>query len=86
MTISRRHLGTLTAAAGLGFAAPALHAQTREVVFVMASPLSGPWARLGELSVIGARFAVDEINNGGGIRALGGAQVRLATVDVGEVW
>ncbi|MGG5822340.1 ABC transporter substrate-binding protein [Falsiroseomonas sp. HW251] len=84
MTLSRRQFGSLTAAATLGLAAPAVRAQAREVVFAMASPLSGPWARLGELSVLGARFAVDEINNAGGIRALGGARVRLATVDVGD--
>ncbi|MGG5809486.1 ABC transporter substrate-binding protein [Falsiroseomonas sp. CW058] len=83
MTISRRQLGLL-GAAGATLAAPALRAQPREVVFAMASPLSGPWARLGELSVLGARFAVEEINAAGGIRALGGAQVRLATVDVGD--
>jgi branched-chain amino acid transport system substrate-binding protein len=80
MNLTRRHLGTL-AAAGATLAAPALRAQPREVVFAMASPLSGPWARLGELSVLGARFAVDEINAAGGIR---GQQVRLATVDVGD--
>jgi branched-chain amino acid transport system substrate-binding protein len=50
----------------------------------MCSPISGPWAKLGELSVLGARFAVEEINAGGGIRALGGAPVRLAVVDSGD--
>lgn len=84
MTLSRRQLGSLSAAAGLGLAAPALRAQTREVVFGMAVPLSGPWARLGELSELGARFAVDEINESGGIRSLGGARIRLAVVDVGD--
>jgi branched-chain amino acid transport system substrate-binding protein len=84
MTISRRQVGQLGAVAGIGLAAPAVRAQAREVVFAMASPLSGPWARLGELSVLGARFAVDEINATGGIRSMGGARVRLATVDVGD--
>jgi branched-chain amino acid transport system substrate-binding protein len=84
MTLSRRQFGGLATAAGFGLAAPSVRAQAPEVVFAMASPLSGPWARLGELSVLGARFAVDEINADGGIRALGGARVRLATVDVGD--
>lgn len=84
--ITRRGIGRLTGAAGIGLAMPAtLRAQgAREVVFAMCSPISGPWAKLGELSVLGARFAVDEINAGGGIRALGGAPVRLAVVDAGD--
>ena len=86
MNATRRQFGRLAGAAGISLAAPAVNAQgnPREVVFAMCSPISGPWAKLGELSVTGARFAVDEINAGGGIRALGGAQVRLVVVDSGD--
>lgn len=87
MTITRRQIGQLAGMAGFTLAAPAVvnaQGNPREVVFAMCSPISGPWAKLGELSVLGARFAVDEINAGGGIRALGGAQVRLVVVDAGD--
>ncbi len=60
-------------------------AQTpKPVVFAMISPLSGPWAREGELQRGGAEMAVDDINAAGGIKALGGAPVRLVQYDAGD--
>jgi branched-chain amino acid transport system substrate-binding protein len=50
----------------------------------MISPLSGPWAREGELQHGGAEMAIDDINAAGGIKALGGAKVRLVTYDAGD--
>ncbi len=50
----------------------------------MISPLSGPWAREGELQRGGAEMAIDDINAAGGIKALGGAKVRLVTYDAGD--
>ena len=41
----------------------------------MLVPLSGPWARQGILEQMGARMAIDDINNAGGIKALGGAKL-----------
>jgi len=61
----------------------ALRAQTT-VTFAMISPLSGPWAREGELQRSGAEMAVDDINAAGGIKALGGAKVRLVQYDAGD--
>jgi branched-chain amino acid transport system substrate-binding protein len=90
MAIKRRQIGRLAAGTAVAaLAAPrTLRAQgggaPREVVFAMCSPLSGPWAKSGELSVMGARFAVDEINAAGGVRALGGAPLRLAVADAGD--
>ena len=54
------------------------------VAFAMISPLSGPWAREGELQRGGAEMAIDDINQSGGIKALGGAQVRLVQYDAGD--
>ncbi len=54
------------------------------VTFVMISPLSGPWAREGQLQLGGARMAIDDINAAGGIKALGGATVELKTFDAGD--
>ena len=54
------------------------------VTFAMISPLSGPWAREGELQRGGAEMAIDDINAAGGIKALGGAKVRLVQYDAGD--
>lgn len=82
MTFPKRILSVLAVTTGL------LGVQTasaqQEVTFALATPLSGPWARLGELSRMGAEMAVQDINNAGGIKALGGAKVRLVVTDVGD--
>src|SRR5690606_34575068 len=85
-----RHVGRLLA----GFAAATLvmqlggvwsgaHAQD-EVKIAMIAPISGPWARQGELMRLGAEMAIDEINEQGGIKALGGAKLRLVVADAGD--
>jgi branched-chain amino acid transport system substrate-binding protein len=68
----------LTIAPGRSFAQP------KEVTFALIVPLSGAWARVGELSRKGAELAVEDINKGGGIKALGGAKVRLVVADAGD--
>ncbi len=47
-------------------------------------PLSGRWARQGELYKAGSEMAVAEINAAGGIKALGGAQLNLVPADAGD--
>jgi branched-chain amino acid transport system substrate-binding protein len=59
-------------------------AESPTVTFAMISPLSGPWAREGELQRGGAEMAIDDINAAGGIKALGGAKVRLVQYDAGD--
>jgi branched-chain amino acid transport system substrate-binding protein len=78
-------------ALGLGLAGSAtvltprrVRAQPKEVKIAMLVPLSGPWARQGILEQMGARMAVDDINNAGGIKALGGAKLRLMEYDTGD--
>ena len=47
----------------------------------MLMPLSGPWARQGILEQMGARLAVDDINNTGGIKSMGGAKLTMVEYD-----
>src|SRR6266481_1738286 len=72
------------AALGLAVSAPAVLAQAKEVKVGLIAPLSGPWARQGDLMLKGAQMAIDDINNGGGITAMGGAKLRLVTADAGD--
>ncbi len=59
-------------------------AQAKEVKIALIVPLSGPWARMGELERAGAELAIEHINNAGGIRALGGAKMKLVISDAGD--
>lgn len=52
-----------------------------EVKIGMLMPLSGPWARQGILEQMGARMAVDDVNNAGGIKSMGGAKLKLVEYD-----
>jgi branched-chain amino acid transport system substrate-binding protein len=72
------------AAALAGLAAVSAWAQPKEVRVAMIAPMSGPWARQGELMKKGADMAIEDINKGGGIKALGGARMRLLVVDAGD--
>lgn len=59
------------------------HAQPSTVKLALLTPLSGPFARQGELERLGAVLAVEDINRNGGIKALGGAKLELAIADAG---
>lgn len=84
---SKRKL--LTAAAvtaatsGLVSGFPAI-AQQRDLKVVLIAPLSGPWARNGDLMRKGAELAIEDINNSGGVKSMGGAKMRLVTIDAGD--
>ena len=56
----------------------------REVKIALVVPLSGPWARQGILEQYGAELAVDDVNSSGGIKALGGAKLKLILYDTGD--
>jgi branched-chain amino acid transport system substrate-binding protein len=68
---------------GLGLAGPAA-GQTAEVKVGLIAPMSGPWARQGDLMLKGATLAVDRINAEGGIKALRGAKMRIVVFDAGD--
>ncbi|HKI99274.1 MAG TPA: ABC transporter substrate-binding protein [bacterium] len=75
--------GVLGVALTQGWAPTQAQAAPKTVEIGMIAPLSGPWAREGQLMKLGAEMAVDEINHGGGIKALGGAKLKLVIVDAG---
>ena len=80
--IGRRGALGLGLAAGAATLAPrGLRAQPKEVEIAMLVPLSGPWARQGILEKLGAEMAVDDVNKAGGIKALGGAKLKLLEFD-----
>jgi branched-chain amino acid transport system substrate-binding protein len=71
-------------AVAAGFAPGVSAQQPKEVKVAVIAPISGPWARQGQLIQMGAEMAVDEINQKGGIKALGGAKLRLLVADAGD--
>jgi len=80
-----KHIRSLAAVAAVAvLAVPALAQNPKEVKVAVAVPTSGPWARNGELHVKGAQQAVDDINAQGGVKALGGAKLKLIVVDTGD--
>jgi branched-chain amino acid transport system substrate-binding protein len=85
-SFAQRALVALITAAGAGIIGitPALAADPKEVKVALVVPLSGPWARNGELHQKGAQLAVDQINAAGGIKALGGAKMKLIVGDAGD--
>jgi len=80
--MSRRGAMAMTGAAVLTRTARA-QSQT-EAKIAMMVPLSGPWARSGLLEQMGARMAIDDVNAAGGIKALGGATLKLVEFDAGD--
>jgi len=63
---------------------PASPAAAKDVEVALIVPLSGPWARQGLLERMGAEMAIDDINAAGGIKALGGARMKLIIADTGD--
>src|SRR5262245_8653356 len=73
----------LVAAIGIAGAAPAT-AQANEVKVGLIAPMSGPWARQGDLMIKSANLAIENVNKAGGIKALGGAKLKLLVFDAGD--
>src|SRR2546425_11009759 len=55
-----------------------------DVKIALVAPMSGRWARQGQVKKMGAEMAIEEINSQGGIRALGGAKIVLREADAGD--
>ena len=84
-TLRRRTLGSaLVLALIIALGGAPAEAQTKEVKVALIAPLSGPWARQGQLMRMGADMAIDEINQSGGIKALDGAKLVLVVADAGD--
>jgi branched-chain amino acid transport system substrate-binding protein len=78
----RRFLRTGTAAAAATLGAPALlRAQPKEIVVGSIHPLTGPLAPDGTSVANGAQLAIEQKNAAGGIRAMGGARIKLVNAD-----
>ena len=80
----RRVLGAMVGALAAAGVVTAAWAQQKEVRVAMIAPMSGPWARQGELMKKGADMAIEDINRAGGIKSMGGARLRLLVVDAGD--
>jgi len=75
----------LGAAFALGSFVPSVHAQQpAEVKVGLLVPLSGLYARPGAVMRMGAEMAIERINAQGGIKALGGAKLKLVVLDCGD--
>jgi branched-chain amino acid transport system substrate-binding protein len=55
-----------------------------EVKVGLLVPLSGLYARPGTVMRMGAEMGVDHVNRDGGVKALGGAKLKLAVMDCGD--
>jgi len=64
--------------------APAVARAAEELKIALVAPLSGRWARQGQLKKMGAEMAIEEINAQGGVKALGGAKIVLREADAGD--
>lgn len=60
------------------------HAQTKEIEVGLIAPMSGPWARQGEVMKMAADMAIAGVNAGGGIKSMGGAKMKLVVFDTGD--
>jgi outer membrane PBP1 activator LpoA protein len=81
-SITRRALATalglsMLSAGALMVSGSAVAQQPKAVKIAVVVPLSGAWARQGQLVKMGAETAAAEINAAGGVKALGGAKIEL---------
>lgn len=69
------------AASVTGFPYAVRGAEPKEILFGHIHPMSGALAESGRQIKRGLEFAIGEINDGGGVKALGGAKIKLLTGD-----
>ena len=79
----------LKAAGGLAAAGPLTQgawaqATPAEIKVGLIVPLSGLYARPGKVMQMGAEMGIDHVNKVGGIKALGGAKLKLVVIDCGD--
>ncbi len=80
-SVTRR---TLLATVAFGASSRALGQQPQEVKVGLLVPISGMYARPGTVMRHGAEMAVEHINAQGGVKALGGAKLKLIVLDSGD--
>ncbi len=79
-----RHAACALVTAVMAAAAIAVAAQTKEVEVGLIAPMSGPYARQGEVMKMAADMAIETINQQGGIKSMGGAKLKLSVFDAGD--
>ena len=79
----KRLAGVLCATVFAAIAAGAM-AQSKEVEVGLIAPMSGPWARQGQVMKLAADMAIESVNKQGGIKSLGGAKMKLVVFDAGD--
>jgi branched-chain amino acid transport system substrate-binding protein len=85
MTLTRRSIVQGLALTAGALAMPAIgRAQAKSVKIASIAPLSGPWARQGQLLKMGSDMAAEDINGQGGIKSLGGAKIEIVYADAGD--
>jgi branched-chain amino acid transport system substrate-binding protein len=84
-TFTRRAVTRGLALTAGALAMPAIgRTQAKSVKIASIAPLSGPWARQGQLLRMGSDMAVEDINGKGGIKSLGGAKIEIIYADAGD--
>lgn len=71
-------------AASLSLASLFAVAQVKEVEVGLIAPMSGPYARQGQVMKMAADMAIETVNAQGGIKSLGGAKLKLQVFDAGD--
>ena len=85
LTLTRRSVARGLALTAGALAMPAIgRAQSKTVKIASIAPLSGPWARQGQLLKMGSDMAAEDINGQGGIKSLGGAKIEIVYADAGD--
>ena len=85
MTLTRRSIVQGLALTAGALSMPAIgRAQGKSVKIASIAPLSGPWARQGQLLKMGSDMAAEDINGQGGIKSLGGAKIEIVYADAGD--
>lgn len=79
-----RPLSLALALATVAGAPSVVQAQVKDVKVALIVPLSGAWARNGEVHLLGAKAAIEDINAAGGIKSMGGAKLQLVVADAGD--
>ena len=83
--LTRRSAAKGLALSAASLALPAIgRAQSQSVKIAMIAPMSGPWARQGQLLRMGADLAIEDINARGGVKSLGGAKLNIIYADAGD--
>jgi len=81
---SRRRFAGAVMGAALAAMAGVAAGQTKDVEVGLIAPMSGPWARQGQVMKSAAELAIATINAQGGIKSLGGAKLKLVLFDAGD--